>query len=268
MKIIRVLDFETSGIAPPAHVIEVGACDLVFDDGAWQVDMPEAHLCGGGTITAETRAIHHISPAEILGLAPFDAATFVADARRDEVIAIAAHHADFEGKWIGADLGGLPLICTYKAALRVWPEVALAAATAALAVALGERDAARASLAKERACSSCDDDGFVYDEDDVPSMCPECDALEEAKAQRDQYERDLRVAERERDALRRFQVVHDREDAARVAATAGDLEPLVASEWQRMAAGLSAPEWCTPRETFALCIRSAYGAGRASKESS
>lgn len=121
---IRVLDFETTGTAPPAHVIEVGACDVAREverDG-WLIKPPAARLCGGGTITAETRAIHHISPAEILGFEPFDPKAFVEEARRDGVIAIAAHHADFEGKWIGAALDGLPLICTYKGALRVWPE--------------------------------------------------------------------------------------------------------------------------------------------------
>ncbi len=122
-KTIRVLDFETTGTAPPAHVIEVGFCDLELHDGSglWVME-PSARLCGGGTITAETRAIHHISPEEIIGLDPFDAAAFVAQARADGVIAIAAHHADFEGKWIGPALDGLPLICTYKAALRVWPD--------------------------------------------------------------------------------------------------------------------------------------------------
>lgn len=124
MKTLRVLDFETDGIAPPAHVIEVGHCDLAEEpDGeGWYIKPPVARLCGGGNITAETRAIHHISPAEILGFEPFDARVFVEQARADGVAAIAAHHADFEGKWIGADLDGLPLICTYKGALRVWPD--------------------------------------------------------------------------------------------------------------------------------------------------
>lgn len=123
IKTIRVLDFETTGIAPPAHVIEVGFCDLEIWDGSGRwVKPPVARLCGGGTITAETRAIHHISPAEILGFEPFDAAAFIVQARADGVIAIAAHHADFEGKWIGAALDGLHMICTYKGALRAWPD--------------------------------------------------------------------------------------------------------------------------------------------------
>ena len=120
---IRVTDFETTGTAPPAHVIEVGSCDVAtYEDGQHGITPSSAYLCGGGTITAETRAIHHISPAEIFGLDPFDPKVFIAQAKADGVIAIAAHHAAFEGKWIGASLDGLPLICTYKCALRVWPE--------------------------------------------------------------------------------------------------------------------------------------------------
>jgi len=121
--VIRVLDFETTGTAPPAHVIEVGHCDVraLNGEGVF-IEAPAARLCGGGVITAETRAIHHISPAEILGFEPFDAAAFVAQAKADGVAAIAAHHADFEGKWLGDALDGLPLICTYKGALRAWPD--------------------------------------------------------------------------------------------------------------------------------------------------
>lgn len=122
LHILRVVDFETTGIAPPAHVVEVGACDVVDDGDGWRIEAPSARLCGGGKITAETRAVHHISPAEILGIEPFYAQPFVAQAEADGVEALAAHHANFEGQWLGAVMGGMPLVCTYKAALRVWPD--------------------------------------------------------------------------------------------------------------------------------------------------
>ncbi len=122
MKILRVVDFETTGTAPPAHVIEVGVCDLVEDADGWRISPPRANLCGGGVITAETRAVHHISPAEILGLVPFDAAAFVDQAKADGVSALAAHHSNFEAQWLGVGADGPPLICTYKSALRVWPD--------------------------------------------------------------------------------------------------------------------------------------------------
>lgn len=34
---------------------------------------------------------------------------------------IAAHNAEFETQWLPKD-GAVPLLCTYKSALRVWPE--------------------------------------------------------------------------------------------------------------------------------------------------
>lgn len=69
------------------------------------------------------------------------------------------------------------------------------------------------------------------------------------------------VLQRERDAYRQMQMVSDREASARDAAVDGDLEPLVASEWSRMGAGLACPD-VSPRETFAVCIRSAFTAGQ------
>jgi exodeoxyribonuclease X len=120
---IRVVDFETDGTEPPAKVIEVGWCDArEYIGGAWEVEEPASYLCGGGTITAETRAVHHIAPREVAGLEPFDADGFVSFARGESIKAIAAHHADFEAKWLRPAMGDLPLICTYKAALRVWPD--------------------------------------------------------------------------------------------------------------------------------------------------
>jgi exodeoxyribonuclease X len=37
--------------------------------------------------------------------------------------AVVAHNADFEGQWYTEEvLGGIPLTCTFKASLRVWPD--------------------------------------------------------------------------------------------------------------------------------------------------
>lgn len=122
MRTIRVVDFETNGIAPPSEVIEVGHCDVTLDGERWTVGVPTARLCGADRLTCETRAVHHITPAEIAGCEPFYSQPYVQQAIADGVDALAAHHADFEGKWLGPVLGGLPLICTYKSALRVWPD--------------------------------------------------------------------------------------------------------------------------------------------------
>lgn len=120
---IRVVDFETNGIAPPAEVIEVGFSDVVKTDLGWHVGRPASRLCGcNGPVTCETRAVHHIAPAELKYCEPFYSQPFVVDARTAGAVAIAAHHADFEGKWLGPVLGDMPMICTYKGALRVFPD--------------------------------------------------------------------------------------------------------------------------------------------------
>lgn len=63
----------------------------------------------------EVRAVHHISLAECNGLDPFDPTAMF----RTPCDAWAAHNLEFEGKFFTSQL---PAICSYKAALRVWPD--------------------------------------------------------------------------------------------------------------------------------------------------
>lgn len=123
MNVIRVIDFETSGKEPPAEVVEAGLCDVELIDGTWTVGRRHfSALHGAGALPCESRAVHHISPAEIAGLPPFDPADHLEHARTRGVGAFAAHNAAFESQWMGAMLAALPIICTYKAALRIWPD--------------------------------------------------------------------------------------------------------------------------------------------------
>jgi exodeoxyribonuclease X len=119
---LRVVDFETTGIAPPAVVIEVGVCDLVLGEDGFAVQEPKACLYGGVTrIPPAARAVNHIAPEEIAELEPFHPDLFIQAAKLDGIDALAAHGADFEDGWLGP-WNDLPWICTYKAALRVWPD--------------------------------------------------------------------------------------------------------------------------------------------------
>lgn len=124
---IRVVDFETSGDAPPAgQVVEAGWCDVKLGDEVNspvdEIFPPVSYLCSVDRLSPETRAIHHITPEEIAGRPRFDAEGFVRIARAAGVTAIAAHNSSFEGKWLAPALGTMPIFCTYKAALRVWPD--------------------------------------------------------------------------------------------------------------------------------------------------
>lgn len=123
---LRVIDFETNGEAPPAEVIEVGMCDLVQTDAEWVVAAPEGYLCGlpeGVSLDPAARAVHHITPQEIVGNAPFSAIAVIDEARAYDAFALVAHSWGFEGKWLIPELmGELRALCTWKAALRVWPD--------------------------------------------------------------------------------------------------------------------------------------------------
>jgi len=138
--IIRVVDLETTGFAPPAEVCEIGWTDLLpaaRDLTGAPIDWAPASV-GGRLFTAslvrttrpippETSAIHHIVDEDLAGrgacewpaalrevMSPFG------DRRRP---IFAAHNARMERQWITPEATGeVRWICTYKAALRLWPE--------------------------------------------------------------------------------------------------------------------------------------------------
>lgn len=119
--IIQIVDFETTDMDPPAEVIEVGACRLTGGEAGWTVSDPVSWLCGSAQpMGPAARAVHHISPAEIAGCAPFVAPDFWIAAKDSGVAVVAAHNLEFEAKCWGEP--NLPVLCTYKAALRVFPD--------------------------------------------------------------------------------------------------------------------------------------------------
>ena len=126
-QLIRVVDLETTGPAPPAHgVCEIGWQDVALgDDGRW-----ELHGEGGGrlvnpgrSIPPLTQAIHHILDEQVAD-APFwhDVARQALDPwpRR---LALAAHRATAELEFCTPALTrNADWICTWKCAMRLWPE--------------------------------------------------------------------------------------------------------------------------------------------------
>jgi len=125
--IIRVIDLETTGAAPPQHgVCEVGWQDVALgDDGRWALSGEGGAMLvnPGRAIPPLTMAVHHIRDEDIAE-APvwMDVARPVLDPwpRR---LALAAHRADFEMKFCTPALTqGADWICTWKCALRLWPD--------------------------------------------------------------------------------------------------------------------------------------------------
>ncbi len=124
--IIRVVDLETTGSRPPnAAVVEIGWQDVVLDDdGASLLGPTQAALVDPGMpITPQTAAIHHIIDEDVAGAASWvETAPAVLRPETITITAFAAHRAAFEQRWCDHLTAGQPWICTFKCALRVWPD--------------------------------------------------------------------------------------------------------------------------------------------------
>jgi len=133
--LIRIFDLETTGFEPPHGVCEVAfvniastMVDLVGDPAGWIVENGiNVWLCNPGQpIPPVTSAVHHIIDEDVATLGPYDAIVqdICSSKPNDGGRQIfAAHNAKFEQQWLTPDLTGpADWICTYKCALRLWPE--------------------------------------------------------------------------------------------------------------------------------------------------
>lgn len=125
-----VFDVETLGEKPPAAIIELGwtSVELLLPEAEGENlsvvfgEMEGNALFGipeGQVMTADNRAVHHIHPHLLRDEPLFDVAEWGGAALNDTEYLV-AHNADFEKQWL--EPLGLPWICTYKCALRAWPE--------------------------------------------------------------------------------------------------------------------------------------------------
>ena len=123
---VRVIDLETGGNGAD-DVCEIGWQDVVQgDDGFWRVTEERgARLVNPGRpMSPDTIAVHHILDAHVAD-APFWKAIAPGVLRPEgRTDALAAHRASFEQRYCTPRLsGGLPWICTWKCALRLWPDL-------------------------------------------------------------------------------------------------------------------------------------------------
>jgi len=121
---IRVIDLETGGNGPN-EVCEIGWQDVLRDDhGRWSVNEERGALLvnPGRPMSPDTMAVHHILDAQVAD-APFWKEVAPGVLRpQGGIAALAAHRAAFEQRYCTPRLaGGLPWICTWKCAMRVWP---------------------------------------------------------------------------------------------------------------------------------------------------
>lgn len=114
----RVIDIETTGVDATDHVVEIAACDVehvcgiakIVPVGSWLVRPPVP-------IPVVACAVHHITDDDVKDAPPW--AEVLPKILSPDVSAYVAHQATFERLWLGELT---PWICTYRAALRLWPE--------------------------------------------------------------------------------------------------------------------------------------------------
>lgn len=128
MKRVRVIDIETTGDASEGNaIVELGWCDVVStaEGEPWELEGPASAVLvnPGRPIPPEISAIHHIIDEDVVGsssITELGPRVFGPDV---EIDALAAHAAKFERFFITDEMtGGRKWICTYKCALRLWPD--------------------------------------------------------------------------------------------------------------------------------------------------
>ena len=123
---VRVIDLETAGVGP-SDVCEIGWQDVVQTvDGRWQLNDERGALFinPGRPISHDTMAIHHILDAHVADAPFWKTAAPTVLRPLGGVAALAAHRAAFEQRYCRPGLtGGAAWICTWKCALRLWPQL-------------------------------------------------------------------------------------------------------------------------------------------------
>jgi exodeoxyribonuclease X len=114
---VRVIDIETTGTDPAVDaVIEIASVD-VQKDGTITNHL-EQLVCPPIPVPPEASAVHHLLYQDLTGKPPLrEVLPFFQGAQ-----AYVAHNAEFERAFLGAHLGEALWVCTYKCALRVWPD--------------------------------------------------------------------------------------------------------------------------------------------------
>ncbi len=118
---IRVLDLETTGTTADDAVVEIAAVDLI---GSEVVIIGSDLVRPPIPIPAGASAVHHITDVDVIHCPPFEEHLpyYLDMSHAAGVDVFASHNWRFDAQWLGQHLDGRPAICTYKCALRVWPD--------------------------------------------------------------------------------------------------------------------------------------------------
>ena len=128
---LRIIDIETTGTDPEKdHIIEIASVDLVKERspdlpdsqpiaGLFYANRMQTYVACEAPIPSETSAVHHIVSEDLAGAPDLTTAA----ERFAGATYYIAHNAEFEMKFAKAKGLAWPrFICTYKCALRIWPD--------------------------------------------------------------------------------------------------------------------------------------------------
>lgn len=122
----RVVDLETTDFHPHGAPIEIGMCDLVpLGDFGAPIPAPgfiSTLVNPDAPIPPQSSAVHHIVDEDVVFSPAFE--TVVSHFVRPDlgVLAFVAHQAEMERHYLEKFSGDTPWICTWKCALRLFPE--------------------------------------------------------------------------------------------------------------------------------------------------
>lgn len=123
MNFLRVLDIETTGENPEVdQIIEIGWVDVYADGG--MTTPRQMFVKPTVPIGVEAMAVHHLTEADVSIGIPQEQVGHVlcsGGERGGNLLAFVAHNAKFEQSFL-PDLANYNFICTYKSALRLWPQ--------------------------------------------------------------------------------------------------------------------------------------------------
>lgn len=118
--VVRVIDVETTGIDPATDaIVQIASVDLVRGGGI--TNQMTQLVNPGRPIPPVASAVHHIIDADVATAPPITEAV----QRFKGADAYVAHNAQFDSGFLAAAGLAYPTwVCTFKVALRLWPDLA------------------------------------------------------------------------------------------------------------------------------------------------
>lgn len=115
---IRCIDIETTGIDPASdRIVEIASVDVLSDHTI--ANRRQTLVSPGVSMPALASAVHHLIDEDLANAPPIEAVI----EQFKGADAYVAHNCAFERAFLGRFMGKATWICTYRCALRVWPDL-------------------------------------------------------------------------------------------------------------------------------------------------